>query len=149
LAATLDPAAFGIVEPLTNYGRPMFLRRAAVMALAKLAEPAQKKTEVVERLSELLRDPVWRIELAAIEAARELGDRRMIPVLESIPFIDGRSQRAVREVSRALREEEPKAKQISSLQEEVDRLKEEGRSLKERLEALESRKRATTGPRPG
>ena len=149
LAATLDPAAYGIVEPLTDYGRPMYLRRAAVMALAKLAEPAQKKTELVERLSELLRDPIWRVELAAIEASRELGDRRMIPVLESIPFIDGRSQRAVREVSRALREEEPKAKQISSLQEEVDRLKEEGRSFKERLEALETRKRATTEPRPG
>ncbi len=149
LAATLDPAAYGIVEPLTHYGRPMFLRRAAVMALAKLAEPAQKKTEVVDQLSALLRDPIWRIELAAIEAARELGDRRMIPVLESIPFIDGRSQRAARECSRALREEEPKAKQISSLQEEVDRLKEEGRSLKERLEALESRKRATNAPRPG
>lgn len=149
MAASLDPVAYGIVEPLTSYGRPMFIRRAAVMALAKLAEPAQKKTEVIDRLSELLRDPIWRIELAAIEAARELGDRRMIPALESIPFIDGRSQRAVRESIRALREEEPKAKQISSLQEEVDRLKEEGRSLKERLEALESRRRATNASRPG
>ena len=151
MAESLAPKAYEIVEPLTRYGQPVFLRRAAVMALAKLAEPAQKKTEAVELLAELFRDPLFRIQYAAIDAARELGDRRIIPALESTPFLDGRAQRASREAIRALREEEPKAKQLAGLHEEVDRLKEETKSLKERLERMEasSEKRRSSIPPKG
>jgi aminopeptidase N len=143
MAESLVPKAYSAVEPLTRYGQPVFLRRAAVMAVARLAEPAQKKTEAVELIAELLRDPLFRVQYAAIEAARELGDRRMVSALESTPFPDGRAKRAAREAIRALREEEPKAKQIAGLQEEVDRLKEDTRALKERLERIEARRQTT------
>ena len=142
MAESLIPKAYSIVEPLTRYGQPVFLRRAAVMAVAKLAEPAQKKTEAVELIGELLRDPLFRIQYAAIEAARGLGDRRMVSALEATPFLDGRAKRAAREAIRALREEEPKAKQIAGLQEEVDRLKEDTRAMRERLERIEARPKA-------
>jgi aminopeptidase N len=150
MSENLSPKAYEIIEPLTRYGQPVFLRRAAVVALAKLAEPAQKKTEAIDVISELFRDPLFRIQYAAIEAARVLGDRRIIPSLESTPFLDGRAQRAALEAIRALREEEPKARQITGLQEELDRLKEETKSLKERLEQIEApsgRRRSSRRPK--
>jgi aminopeptidase N len=137
MAATLDPEAYGLVLPLVPYGQPPFIRRAAVAALAKLAEPAQKKREAVELLRDLLRDPQFRMQIAAITASQELGDVRLIDVLEGTPFRDGRSQRAAREAARALRQDEGRGRALSALRDEVEHLKEQTRGLKERLEALE------------
>ena len=137
MAATLDPEAYGLVLPLVAYGQPPFIRRAAVVALAKLAEPAQKKREAVELLRDLLRDPQFRMQMAAIAASQELGDVRLIDLLEGTPFRDGRSQRAAREAARALRQDEGRGRALSALRDEVEHLKEQTRGLKERLEALE------------
>ena len=141
MAASLEPEAYPLVAAEVAYGRPHPLRRAAIEALAKLAEPAEKKREAVEVLTELLRDSYIRVVLAAIHAAAVLGDRRMIAPLESTPFRDGRATRSAREAIHALRQGEPQAKELAALREEVDRLKEETRRMKERLEGLE-------GPRP-
>jgi len=138
MAESLEPEAFAIVEPLTAYGQPAFLRRAAVVALAKLAEPAQKKREALECLRELLRDPQFPVQMAVFPAAQELGDVRIIPALEVAMFRDGRAQRAARETIRALREDESRGKAISALREEVDRLKEETRGIKERMEGMDA-----------
>ncbi len=136
MAESLEPDAFDKVEPLTRYGQPPFVRRAAAVAVGKLAEPAQKKREAVELLTELLRDRQLRVQMATFEAVHALGDRRMIPALETTPFLDGRAKRAAREAIRALRTGEGQAKEIASLREDVDRLREETRSLKEQLESL-------------
>ena len=136
LAETLDPAAYPIVERWVRYGAPEHARRAGLKALARLAEPAQKKQETVELLGELLRDPQFRIQMAACEAAQAMGDRRAIDSLESVPQLDGRIRRASREAVRSLRQGEPKEKEIAALREEVDRLKETTRAIKEKLEAL-------------
>ncbi|HZN93063.1 MAG TPA: HEAT repeat domain-containing protein, partial [Myxococcales bacterium] len=138
LAETMEKEAWEVVEPLTRYGQPSFVRRQALAAVAKLAEPAEKKRQAVELLSELLRDPQFRVQLATFDAARTLGDRRMIHPIESTPYRDGRSQRAARETAKALREGEPQAKEVASLREELDKLKEETRKLRERLESVES-----------
>lgn len=139
MAESLDPQAYGLVEPRVRYGQPPFVRRASAVALAKLAEPADKKREAVEILSELFRDRQFRVQMAALESAQELGDRRLIGPLESTPFLDGRARRAAREAVRALREGTPKEKELASLREELDRLKEETRGLKEQVEALTAR----------
>jgi aminopeptidase N len=138
LAETLEKEAYDIVEPLTRYGQPAFVRRQAVVAVARLAEPAEKKRQAVELLTDLLRDPQFRVQLATFDAARTLGDRRMIGPIESTPYRDGRSQRSAREVARALREGEPQSKEVSALREELDQLKEEARKLRERLDAVEA-----------
>jgi aminopeptidase N len=147
LAESLDPAAYAKVEPLTRYGVASPLRRAAVVATAKLAEPASKKRETVELLSELLRDPLYRVQMATFDAARELGDRRLLPALEETPFQDGRARRAARETIRALREREPGERELAALREELDRLKEESRGLKERVESLEASRPPPVSPR--
>jgi aminopeptidase N len=138
LAETMEKEAWEVVEPLTRYGKPSFVRRQAVTAVGKLAEPAEKKREAVELLAELLRDPQFRVQLATFDAAQALGDRRMIYPIEGTPYRDGRSQRSAREASRALREGAPQAKEVASLREELDKLKEETRKLRERLEVVEA-----------
>ncbi len=115
-------------------GQPVFGRRAAVIALAKLAEPADKKTEAVELIGRHLRDENFRVRLAAIDAAGTLGDDRLIAALSATPFTDGREQRLAREAIRSLRAASP-AKELASLRGELDRLKGDVRALQEKLEA--------------
>jgi HEAT repeat protein len=117
-----------------KYGAPAIARRAAVMALAKLAEPAEKKTEAVELLSGFLRDSSFRVRLAAIQAATALGDERMVGPLSSTPFLDGREQRLAREAVRALRAKSPQ-KELQSLRGDLEKLKAELRALQEQVDA--------------
>ncbi|HYV44006.1 MAG TPA: M1 family aminopeptidase [Myxococcaceae bacterium] len=138
LAESMEKDAWDVVEPLTRYGQPPFVRRQAVSAVGKLGEPAEKKKQAVELLSDLLRDPQFRVQLAAFDAARWLADHRMIQPIETTPYRDGRSQRSAREAARGLREGSPPQKEVASLREEIDKLKEETRKLRERLEAVEA-----------
>jgi aminopeptidase N len=147
LAETQEAAAFPVVAARTAYGQPPFLRRAAVSAVAKLAEVADRKREAVDLFSDLLRDPQFRVQYTVCEAAKTLGDRRLLPALEGAPFNDPRTRRAAREAVRALREGEPQAREVAALREELDTLKEETRALREKLEVL-TLKRDTPAPAP-
>jgi aminopeptidase N len=138
LAELRDGRAWSQVVAAARYGQPAIARRAAVMALAKLAEPAEKKTEAVELLTGYLRDPGFRVRLAAIDAASVLGDERLGGPLSSTPFLDGREQRLAREAVRALRAKSP-AKELSALRSELEQLKAEVRALRERSEGRGSR----------
>ncbi len=129
-----DPRGWKKALAALEVGQPIFGRRAAVIALAKLAEPAEKKTEAVERIAQLLRDDNFRVRLAAIDAASVLGDERLIGPLSSTPFTDGREQRLAREAIRSLRAKSP-AKELASLRGELDKVKGEVRALHEKLEA--------------
>jgi aminopeptidase N len=150
MAETLLPEAYALVEPLVAYGRPPFIRRAAAVALGRLAEPAQKKREAIDTLADLLRDKQFRVQMAAFEGALALGDRRLIPALESTPFLDGRCVRAAKDTARALREGEPQAKEVAALRDELDKLKTETKRLKERVEAITpSRTKGKSGRAPG
>ncbi|NMO16504.1 peptidase M1 [Pyxidicoccus fallax] len=145
LAESQDPAAFPIAVARTAYGQPRGLRRSATNAVAKLAEVAGRKREAVDLLAELLRDPLFRVQMGVFEAGRTLGDRRLIAALEGTPLEDPRARRAARETIRTLREGEPQAREVAALREELDRLKEETRALRERLEGLALREQA---PKP-
>lgn len=128
-----DPKAWKPVLAALAPGQPVFGRRAAIAALAKLAEPADKKTEAVELIGRHLRDENFRVRLAAIDAASTLGDERLIAALSSTPFTDGREQRLAREAVRSLRAKSP-AKELQSLRGELEKLRGEVRSLQEKLE---------------
>ena len=128
-----DPRAWKHVLSALEVGQPVFGRRTAVVALAKLAEVAEKKTEAVERIGQLLRDEHFRVRLAAIDAAAALGDDRLVGPLSTTPFLDGREQRLAREAVRALRAKSP-AKELQALRGELDKVKGEVRALHEKLE---------------
>jgi aminopeptidase N len=136
LAETQDAAAFPVAVARTAYGQPPFLRRAAVSAVAKLAEVANRKREAVDLFAQLLRDPQFRVQLAVCDAASTLGDRRLLPALEGTTFSDPRTRRYAREAVRSLREGAPQAREVASLREELDALKQETRTLREKLETL-------------
>ncbi|MFZ5441311.1 MAG: M1 family aminopeptidase [Myxococcota bacterium] len=142
LAELRDPRAWKKVLAAVEPGQPVFGRRTAVVALAKLAEPAEKKTEAVEKIGQLLRDANFRVRLAAIDAAHVLGDERLISALSSTPFLDGREQRLAREAIRGLRAKSP-AKELQALRGELDKVKSELRALTEKLEG---RKRRVSDP---
>ncbi|MFO0594113.1 MAG: M1 family aminopeptidase [Myxococcaceae bacterium] len=129
-----DPKAWKKLVACAAPGQPVFGRRAAVLAMAKLAEAADKKTEAVERIGQLLRDENFRVRLAAIDAASALGDARLVGPLSSTPFLDGREQRLAREAVRNLRAKSS-PKELQSLRGDVEKLRAEVRSLTEKLGA--------------
>ena len=135
LAELQNPKAWAAVVAATRYGAAPIARRAALMAVAKLAEVAEKKREAVDLISRLFFDPTFRVRLAAIESARLLGDERLIGPLGSAPFLDGRERRSAREAVRALRAKSGFAKELAELRRDVDKLKGESKELREKLEA--------------
>jgi aminopeptidase N len=131
LAALKDAKAWPLLVEATKPGQPPFARRAAVGALARLAEFVEKKSEAVERIGRLLRDDSFRVRLAAIAAAQTLGDERLVGPLTSTPFLDGREQRLAREAVRTLRAKHP-PKELAALRAELEKLKGELRALQEK-----------------
>ena len=141
LADLQDPAAWSAVVAAIRYGQPPHGRRTALMAIARLAEVAQKKTPAIDLIAEALHDPQFRYQQTAFDAATTLGDARLVGPLSSTPFIDGRLRRAAKEVLRALREGGGVHKELSALRGEVDKLRGETRSLKERLDTVDVKKK--------
>ncbi|MFT3839601.1 MAG: M1 family aminopeptidase [Myxococcaceae bacterium] len=141
LAELHDPRGFAVAQKYARYGAPQYARRTAVMAVARLAEVAQKKREAVEMLGELLRDSMFRVQMGVFDAAKALGERDLIGALAGTPFLDGRAKRAAREAIRDLRKGGGPAKELSALRTEVDGLKSETKKLKEELEGLKKKKK--------
>jgi aminopeptidase N len=139
LAASASPDAFALLLPLLRYGQPTYRRRAAVAGLARLGELLGKKAEVADALLPVLRDPHFRVQLAAVDAVRALGERRLIGPIEEIPFADGRLRRHARDAARALRASGGGGPELAAMRDELEQLKGETRQLKEGLEALKSR----------
>jgi aminopeptidase N len=135
IAELQEPKAWGAVVAATEYGSAPYARRAAVMAVARLAEVTGKKREAVDLITRLLQDPSFRVRMAAIEAARKLGDARVVGPLSSLPFGDGRERRGAREAVRALRAQAGQAKELAELRRDVDQLKGETKTLREQLDA--------------
>jgi aminopeptidase N len=136
LAASASADAFPALLSLTRYGESPFRRRAAVAALPALAQLLDKKAEAADALEPLLRDPQFRVQIAAVDAAERLGERRLMGALEQVPFGDGRLRRAARDAVRSLQESGGSAREVAGLREELEQLKGETRQLRETLEAL-------------
>jgi aminopeptidase N len=134
LAALRDDRALPHLGARTRYGHPPRARRAAIMALPKLA--TDRKTR--ESLELLLddRDPLLRID--AVRALGELGDAKARPALRDHleTDLDARVRRRIREVIRDMAEPRRAADQ---LREELDRLQGEHLELKARMAKLEAR----------
>jgi aminopeptidase N len=133
LAALRDDRALPHVAARIRYGYPQRARRAAIMALPKLA--SDRKTR--ESLEQLLDDgdPVLRID--AVRALGEVGDAKARgPLRERLETdLDARVRRRIREVVRDLGE--PK-RPSDSLREELDKLQTDHQELKARLSRLEA-----------
>jgi len=146
LGASADESAYPIVEAAITRAASFQSRRAAVTALARLAEGTADSRRARERLEACLADPDFRVRMDAAMALVEIGDVRSIPAIEraSAAELDGRAKRRFRNAIIQLREKGSGGEKLRKLGEEVERLRGESTRLRERLEKLEAQ-----GPGPG
>ncbi len=138
LAALRDERAASHLAERTRYGHPPRARRAAVLALPKLATDA-KARETLEHLIDDV-DPMLRLDVA--RALGDLGDAKSRgPLRERLETdLDPRVKRRIRETLRDLAD--PK-RPAEGLRDEIDRLQTEHADLKSRLAKLEARLEVT------
>ncbi len=134
LAAARDDRALPHVLARTRYGHPTRARRAAIMALPKLAQDRRSR----EALEELLLDPDPYLRVDVVRALGEVGDGKARPALRASleTDLDPRVRRRIREVLRDLGESGKRA--TDQLKEELDKLLAEQPDLKARLSKLEA-----------
>ncbi|HKA86402.1 MAG TPA: M1 family aminopeptidase [Haliangiales bacterium] len=142
LAEARDDSAIPILLDGTRYGKVSHGRRAAIHALAELAAGRQDREarEVRERIEELLDDPDFRVEQAALEGLAVLADWRALPALRRAVDrnLDGRIRRRGREIIRDLEEGRAREEGTRGLRDELEKLRRELTSLRERLGKIEA-----------
>jgi aminopeptidase N len=140
LAETEDPS---VVDDLVACSRSRFsdrVRAAAATGLARLAEGREElRTKVVERLIELVREPGFRTQLAAIGALGKLRDERGLAVLSRVHRTapDGRTRRTAYEAMASIRKGRGADEAVSRMQRRLDELSEENAKLRGRVDRLE------------
>jgi aminopeptidase N len=148
LGATADEGALPLVEAAFAPGASIYARRAAVAALARLAEGTLHVRRARERIEGWLTDPDFRVRMEAASALALLADGRAVPAIEAAlqAELDGRAKRRMREAISDLREKGKPDEKLRKLSQEVERLSGEATRLRERLEGLESKRRPSVTP---
>jgi aminopeptidase N len=133
LAALRDDRAVPHLAARVRYGHPSRARRAAILALPKLAWDRK----VRETLEQQLEDPDPLLRIDAVRALGELGDPKARPALRDRldSDLDPRVRRRIREAIRDLGEPRRVA---DSVREEMDKLSADHAELKARLARLEA-----------
>jgi aminopeptidase N len=144
LASLRDDRALPYVSAGVRYGHPARVRRAAAIALPKIAGD-RKARETLELLLDDS-DPLLRID--AVRALGDLGDSKARPALRDLVDTDNdpRVRRRIREVMRDLAE--PK-RATEPLRDELEKLQGEHSELKARLAKLEARVDGSNGQLAG
>jgi aminopeptidase N len=134
LAALRDDRALPHLFSRTRYGHPSRVRRAAALAIPKLATDRRAREHLEDLLDDV--DPILRLDV--VRALSDLGDARSRAALRARAEIDldARVRRRIREAVRDLGGEK---RQNEELKETVERLENEQRELRARLAKLEAR----------
>ena len=137
-----DPEQIDHMLAGTNYGRPSFGRRAAARAMATIARGRGDHIArtVRERLEELLDDPDFRVQAAAISSLGLLGDAAATTALQRAAErdLDGRLRRRSLEVIRDLAEGRAHSDANAALLEQVEALERRVVELGTRVAKLEA-----------
>ncbi|MBC5829690.1 MAG: M1 family metallopeptidase [Candidatus Eremiobacteraeota bacterium] len=139
LGELADERAVPVLISASMAGMEQPLRRAAVAALARLAELVEsQRTRVVLHLLEMLDDPDFLMQLTCIEAAEKLTDVRFLPTLSRLSEVafDGRVRRHAGEAILRIQEAQKLPPQVAVLRDDVNSLREEQRKLQSRIEEL-------------
>ncbi len=141
LAALRDDRALPHLYSKTRYGNAPRVRRAAALAIPKIASDRRAR----EHLEELLDDPDPTVRMDVVRALADLGDNRSRSALRARIEVDldPRVRRRMREVVRDLGTER---KQSDQLKEEVETMRTEQTELKTRLATLEALVKPQKGP---
>ncbi len=139
LGELADPRATALLIAAAAPGSDEAVRRAAVEGLARLgASVESERTRVVHAIGDLLDDEAFLVRLAAIAAAEDLADARLLAVLErvSLGALDGRARRSADEAAIRIREAQRVPAQVTALRDDLDRLREDQRKMQEEIEKL-------------
>ena len=135
LAELGDEESFKIILEHTDLRKPNTIRIPATIALAKF--PGRKET--YQRLAELSEDRFDRVRGAVIQAAREMLDPKLLPMLDKMSERDlnDRIRRLAREVARKIREQMERGVEYKELREEIEKIREENRKIIDRIARIE------------
>ena len=142
LAEVRDERAVPIALEWTERGRPQPARQGAIAALGKMGSLLDNpKSEIRERLVDLLEDPWLRVRTSAVSALARLEDDRAIAPLQRLADrdLDGRVVRMTREAINTIREKGGSGAEVKKLRDDLEMLQRDNATLKERLEKLETR----------
>jgi aminopeptidase N len=147
LAEARDDTAIPLLSEATRYGKIAQGRRAAILALADLAQGRQDREGrlVRETVEELLFDRDFRVQMTALEGLHLLGDTKAVASLRRAVErnLDGRVRRRGREVIRDLQEGRPQSEAVRTLRDELDRLRQEIVRLSDRITKYEAKAQAS------
>jgi aminopeptidase N len=140
LAASRRPEAVEALLQRVRYGATSAVARpAAVTALGEIGKGLERRERerVLEALLDLLRDPFYRVAMAAARALGVLGDPQAIPVLEAFARTRGAQEAAVVErVIESLRTQDKV--DGSALQKQVETLADRLRKLQDQVQRMEA-----------
>jgi aminopeptidase N len=140
LAALRDDRAVPHLLARVRYGYPARARRAAILALPKLATDRKARESLEQLLDDA--DPIVRLDV--VRALADLGDTKARPALRERleTDLDPRVRRRIRE---ALRDIGEPRRGMDTLREDFERLEGEQRDLRARLAQLEAQLLAQGG----
>jgi aminopeptidase N len=150
MAALRDARGIEVCAKYAKRGKFVFVRTAAIDALARLGDfHDNRRQEVRESLEPLLRDPDMHVRNATCAALATLGDPAAIGELQKVVEGDvmGMSQRAARRSIRKIRDRQAEVGKKGELAGDVDKIKDENLKLQQRLAKLESQVQAMSKKR--
>lgn len=117
----------------------------ALKPMARVWREAEDQAPAREFLVELLSDPHVSVQMGAIEALGELGDRRVTPLLAALAGDNGKIGPVAKKALKKLDEQATKAPEaVKKLREQVRELKEQQEKLEKTVERLEAKKIETS-----
>ena len=133
-----DERAIPLMMSWTEYGKPSFVRDAAIKALGKIG---QGNAKVRARLFDLLDDKNFHARLAAVNALRALHDPEAIDVLNRLASkdVEGRLKSAAAKAARAIADYVEKPAEFKALRGEIESLRESNKALLDRFDRLEAK----------
>jgi len=141
LAELAQARAVDVLIDAVRLGHDEGLRRMAAGALARAGELIySERSRIVDTILQLLDDPMFLVQLAAIAAAERLEDPRALAALDRLATsgFDGRVRRDAAEAAIRIREAQKVPSQVSALRSDLDTLREEQRTLQEKIDKIEA-----------
>lgn len=135
LAELGTEGALGVALRHVESQLPTYVRATAVQSLAKFGP----RKEVLDAVRRALRDDNFRVRYAALTAALELLEPRLVSDLQERAEIDldGRVRRVAREIVEKTKRFMDRGAEYQKLREEVEKLRDEYRRLLDRIARLE------------
>jgi aminopeptidase N len=136
-----EARGLALLEAAARYGEPAQARAPAVTAIGKLAGMLDgQRASAADTVAGFLRDPDFRVRVAAAGALRELRADNHLGELDAMAAreLDGRGVRAAREAALQIRKGLDVPAELKGLREEFEQLKGENTRLRERLEKVEA-----------